>query len=114
MCELAHGPAPSGKHQAAHNCGKGHEGCVNPRHLEWKTNKENSIDKIRHGTTNNAWWGNAGKLTPEQLGLLKSRRGQQTQVATAKEFGVSLSLVQYHWGGKERWPSHKRKMGTTR
>lgn len=37
MCELAHGPAPSPLHEAAHSCGRGHEGCVNPQHLSWKT-----------------------------------------------------------------------------
>src|SRR6185312_1870651 len=31
MCELAHGAPPTPKHQAAHNCGKGHYGCVNPK-----------------------------------------------------------------------------------
>ncbi len=109
MCILAHGEPPTPKHQTAHSCGKGHEGCINPRHLSWKTNQENSLDKREHGTAQNAWWGRYHKITPQQLADLKSRKGRQTQVATAKEFGVSLSLVQYHWHGKERWPSHSRK-----
>src|SRR5260221_680223 len=50
MCELAYGPAPSPKHEAAHSCGKGHEACVNPRHLRWATPKENAADKKIHGT----------------------------------------------------------------
>jgi HNH endonuclease len=50
MCELAYGPAPSPRHQVAHSCGKGHEGCVNPRHLRWATPKENSADMVLHGT----------------------------------------------------------------
>lgn len=37
MCELKNGPAPSDKHHAAHTCGNGHMGCVNPMHLAWKT-----------------------------------------------------------------------------
>jgi len=50
MCELRHGPPPTPKHDAAHSCGKGFQGCVNPRHLDWKTRKENMADKLKHGT----------------------------------------------------------------
>lgn len=50
VCELVHGPAPSDTHMAAHSCGKGHEGCVNPKHLRWATPLENSADKVIHGT----------------------------------------------------------------
>lgn len=108
MCILAHGDPPTPKHQTAHSCGNGDKGCVNPRHLSWKTNKGNSIDRVAHGRQPHNDWGRKGKLTPKQVDLLKSKKGKQTQIATAKEFGVSLSLVQYHWHGRERWPSHKR------
>lgn len=50
MCEKANGPAPSPEHQAAHSCGKGHEGCVHPGHLLWKTPAENQADRLIHGT----------------------------------------------------------------
>lgn len=50
VCEKVHGPAPEPWHQAAHSCGKGHEGCVSPHHLSWKTPKENEKDKMLHGT----------------------------------------------------------------
>lgn len=50
VCTLAHGNAPSPKLHAAHSCGNGHEGCVNPKHLRWATAKENSEDAIRHGS----------------------------------------------------------------
>ncbi len=45
MCILAHGEPPSPKHQAAHSCGNGRNGCVNPAHLRWATPKENIADK---------------------------------------------------------------------
>jgi hypothetical protein len=50
VCELANGPAPSPKHQAAHLCGRGNDACCNPLHLAWKTRKENEADKLIHGT----------------------------------------------------------------
>jgi hypothetical protein len=50
MCILAHGDPPTARHQAAHECGKGHEGCVNPAHLSWKLPVDNHADMARHGT----------------------------------------------------------------
>ena len=107
MCELAHGLPPTGKPQASHNCGNGHLGCVNPRHLEWKSNQENCVDKSLHGRAQ----GRAGKkeLKPAEIAEIKSLKGTMTQMAIADRFGVSLSCVQYHLHGKERWPSHNQK-----
>jgi hypothetical protein len=50
MCALAHGEPPLPSYQAAHKCGKGHRGCVNPRHLRWASPHENTWDKEAHGT----------------------------------------------------------------
>lgn len=47
-CVAAHGSPPSTSHQAAHSCGNGHLGCVNPKHLRWATPKENCADKRMH------------------------------------------------------------------
>lgn len=46
LCEMAHGAAPSPKHQAAHLCAT--KACVNPRHLRWSTQYENAADRIIH------------------------------------------------------------------
>lgn len=51
VCEYINGKAPSPEHEAAHNCGKGHEGCVNPLHMRWATRAENFSDKVIHGTS---------------------------------------------------------------
>lgn len=106
MCELAHGPAPKDRPQAAHNCGNGHLACINPRHLEWKSNKQNCQDKIVHGRSR----GRLGvkELRPAEIAEIKSLKGKIAQTAIAARFGVSLSCVQYHLHGKERWPSHAK------
>lgn len=49
ICIEVHGKPPTRKHEAAHNCGNGHLGCVNPLHLEWKTHAENCADTVAHG-----------------------------------------------------------------
>jgi len=51
ICLRVHGKPPTRKHEAAHSCGKGHLGCISPKHLEWKTHRENCLDKIIHGTS---------------------------------------------------------------
>lgn len=50
MCILEHGAPPTPEHQAAHWCGRGRDGCINPKHLRWATAKENIADKFNlHG-----------------------------------------------------------------
>lgn len=96
MCEMAHGAPPTPKHQAAHNCGKGHYGCVNPRHLEWKTNSENQLDRAKNGNALRNPYGNKGGLTPAQQAEIVSLRGEKVaQTAIAAKLGVSLGCVQY-------------------
>jgi hypothetical protein len=48
MCIAAHGEPISPEYEAAHSCGNGHLGCVNPRHLRWATKIENETDKEIH------------------------------------------------------------------
>ena len=50
VCEQVNGPPPTSAHHAAHECGNGKMGCVNPNHLRWKTATENEADKAKHGT----------------------------------------------------------------
>lgn len=99
MCTFAHGPAPTPKHQTAHSCGNGHLGCVNPLHLSWKNNRENSLDRSGHGR----WKYQPRRLSKEIVARLKLRQGSKTIEATATEFGISNSLVQYHWYGHKTW-----------
>lgn len=95
MCELAHGAPPTPKHQAAHNCGKGHYRCVNPRHLEWKTNAQNQLDRAKNGNALRNPHGPQGALTAEQKADIIALKGTMPQTAIAARFGVSLGCVQY-------------------
>lgn len=96
MCKLAHGEPPTPRYQAAHNCGKGHYGCVNPKHLEWKTNSQNQLDRRKNGNMLRNPRGMKGNLRPDQaLKILDLRQQGLTQVEIGKRLGVSLGCVQY-------------------
>ena len=92
MCELAHGAAPSAAHQAAHSCGNGHLGCINPRHLRWATKQDNERDKIAHGTLRVGRQLPWAKLTEDQVREIR-RLKECSHSQIAKQFGVSRSLV---------------------
>lgn len=92
MCELVNG-APPPAHECAHSCGKGHEGCVNPRHLSWKTKSGNLRDCSAHGTSARNRWSRFGRLTQEQVTAIKALKGKETQDKIAARFGISASSV---------------------
>lgn len=96
VCELTHGPCPSDKHEAAHSCGKGHEGCVNPNHLSWKSSIENSDDKRCHGTFWRKSRGEAhvsAKLTENQVREIRQARGTITTAQMAARYGVKPETI---------------------
>lgn len=97
MCKLAHGEPPTPEHTAAHTCGKGHDGCVNPRHLAWKTQAENLADCRQHGTFARHHNGNVRRLLPEQVKAIRDARGFQTQGQLAAKFGVSEGAISDIW-----------------
>lgn len=94
MCTVAHGPPPADHYEAAHSCGKGHEGCVNPRHLSWKTAVENEADKVAHGTWRKGTAINTSKLSERDVLTIKmSPTHRGTASALANRFGVSKSAI---------------------
>lgn len=93
MCDRRHGPAPVTSMVAAHNCGKGHEGCINPRHLRWTTQQDNIDDKKLHGTVLSGERHCLAKLTELQVKEIRRLRGTITQRDVAALYGISTSNV---------------------
>jgi DNA-binding transcriptional regulator YiaG len=97
MCELVHGPAPTDKPQAAHSCGNGDQGCVNPRHLSWASNSENQLQRYRmhdRGPSNTT--GSKSRFTPTQIAEIRAKYGEFTQTKLAEMYGCSLGTIQYY------------------
>lgn len=93
VCIMAHGDPPTDKHEAAHECGNGNRGCVNPNHLSWKTSKENQQDRLRHGTATRGINNPRAKLSEGQVLEIFSLRGTESQSETAGRFGVGQTTV---------------------
>ena len=92
MCEMVNGPPPSPDHEAAHSCGNGHKGCVNPKHLSWKTREQNQADRYIHNRKPGK--GRARfKLTLEQVAEIRSSAGLKTNKELALKFGVSRGCI---------------------
>lgn len=90
MCELVNGSPPSIVHQAAHECGNGGIGCVNPRHLSWKLPAENKADELVHGTRNIGERNGSAKLSPEEVVEMRRRHaeGNVSIAALSREYGI--------------------------
>lgn len=112
MCTLAHGDPPTPEHTAAHSCGKGHEGCVHPQHLSWKTQKENLADCVAHGTAARTWYGPGGVLKPHQAQEIRDARGIKRQKALAEEYGVSEGAINDIWRGRTHARPSKNPLWT--
>lgn len=100
MCIMAHGNSPEASLDAAHSCGNGHLGCVNPRHLRWATRSDNLMDRVEHGTANRGIKNGAAKLTNQDVIAIRKLEGRMNQGTIAKTFGVSATAV---------WMIHTRK-----
>ncbi|MER8412614.1 hypothetical protein [Mesorhizobium sp. M1342] len=88
VCQRAHGPRLTPKLQAAHSCGNGHMGCVNKRHLSWKTQAENASDTVAHGTVSHG-----AKLTPADVKSIRALAEVMRHRDIAKMFGVRGDTV---------------------
>lgn len=102
VCELVHGSPPSNKHHAAHSCGNGNLGCVNPKHLSWKTPKGNAQDRFKHGTDNGGERNGRAKLCKADVIRIRRLRGIERQSDLAKQYHVSDHLISAIHTGR-RW-----------
>lgn len=94
ICAAVHGDPPTPEHHAAHSCGHGSDACVNPRHLRWKTPKENDADKDIHGTRQRGEKNGISKITEQDArDILRRFRAGETQTALAAEYGIIPSNV---------------------
>lgn len=90
VCEETRGPRPTPERQASHSCGQGHEGCIAPRHLTWKTPAENAQDRIDHGTAG------PGKLTASKADAIRDLQGLLPYRLLAQEYhvrGCTISAI---------------------
>lgn len=94
MCVLAKGEPPTPDHEAAHSCGNGHLGCVNPKHLSWKTRAQNGLDRRQHGTAATTRSGNITRRTPEQEAEIRKAIGTATVTELAKRFKTSRRTIE--------------------
>jgi hypothetical protein len=93
MCILAHGEPPSPDHETAHSCGMGHLGCINPRHLSWKTHRENEADKLAHGTIVRGEAVNTAKLSEEAVRDIRRLKGRESRACLADRYGVTVGTI---------------------
>lgn len=101
MCKFANGDPPNNRYQAAHNCGRGKDGCVNPTHIRWATPKENNADKIAHGTTNKGQRHGMAKLTDEQAAeILSLLKNGMVHRRIAERFDICAATVTNIKNGK--------------
>lgn len=108
MCELAHGAPPTPEHEAAHSCGKGHEGCVNPKHLRWATHTENLADQLIHGTRIRGEMARNAKLTEGKVRAIREFAHTCSQQTIGDLFGIAQTTVSKivlgkSWGHVQPW-----------
>jgi hypothetical protein len=92
MCWAAYGPPPTPQYDAAHSCGKGHLGYVNPRHLRWATKKENQADRWEHGTILIGEKHPMARLTKEDVVGIRILR-TLPRALVASVYGVSKATI---------------------
>lgn len=92
VCEIAHGPAPQPEFDAAHRCGNGHLGCVNPAHIRWATRLENINEKNDHGTMARGSRNGNAKLDEACVAEIKRMSGMKLK-EVAEMFDVSMTTV---------------------
>jgi len=104
MCIIAHGRPPFRGAQAAHSCGRGSSGCVNPRHLRWATRQENMAEMSEHGHSNRGSKSPQTTLVDVDVRAIRLAAEQgESQRSISQRYGISqtgVSLIvrRKNWG----------------
>ena len=94
VCHHKYGPRPSANHVAAHSCGNGHKGCVNPNHLRWATMAENSADRLIHGTDSRGEKSVNSRFSQSDIANIRaSYEAGETQVSIAARYKMTQGAV---------------------
>jgi hypothetical protein len=78
--------------EVSHSCRRADKGCINPRHLTWKTFSENRRDQIREGARR-AFEGRQGKLTFARAQEIRAIGHSRVLRDVAAQFGISPQRV---------------------
>jgi hypothetical protein len=108
MCEFRNGSPPTPEHYAAHSCGRGQDGCVNPCHVRWKTSSENQLERFEHNEIQPR-----RKITHEQAAEIRALRGIKSADEIGAIYGISASNVYMIHTGKT-WTGTNRPRILTR
>lgn len=93
VCAEVNGPPPTPGHEAAHSCGNGHLGCVNPRHLRWASRAENMQEMVDQGRSCRGERHARSKLSKADVISIKAMLGKVSQSEIAEKFGVNQSTI---------------------
>lgn len=107
LCRLVNGDPENPKMHAAHSCGNGHLGCMNPSHLRWATVQENCADRIEHGTANRGSRHGNSKLSKKEILAIRENVRNEMQKTLARRYKISTSHVSAIINGKTwEWLCH--------
>ena len=74
MCLMVHGEPPSRRHEAAHSCGRGDQGCVSPAHLYLG-------DKLQKSRRQNISWNLQPRRAAGPIKTYRNGRNHHPQLA---------------------------------
>jgi hypothetical protein len=93
VCLQLYGSPPTPEHHAAHSCGNGENGCVNPHHLRWATRSGNEQDKIEHGTSNRGERQGSAILSKDDVISIRQDNSGLSQTELGAIYGVDQSTI---------------------